>query len=405
VILTVLLSLAATAPGCAWRRPDLAPAARGEAIRIGVPLPLTGAKAGFGEIKRNSYEMALEEVNAAGGVDGRPLEFIFRDTAGDPDAAAAVAEELITADKVAVLAGGYSSSCCLAIARVAQRYGVPYLIDSAAADSVTQQGWDYVFRLNPPAALVAQGLISFFSEIVHPRSMAVIYEHSDFGSAMAEAMRGWCRDSGVDVPVFESYEAGAIDFTPILTKVKQAAPDVVYMVSYLTDASLIMRQARSQGLVPKLFAGGACGFVLPRFIENAGCATENVVAAALWAPTLDYPGALTFAETYRARYGEYPTYHGAGSYACVHVAADALLRAASEDPERIRVALSDTDLMTAFGPIRFESFDDYMNQNALGTIVLQIQNGVHEVVWPPEAATADYVYPDPAGAGEGQTGR
>jgi len=295
---------------------------------------------------------------------------------------------------VSFLAGGYSSGCCLAIADVAQHHGIPYLIDSAAADSITRQDWEYVFRLSPPAALYAQGLTSFLAEVVKPETVAIIYEHSDFGSSVARAMREWCREDGVEVVVCEGYQSGAIDFTPILSRVKQASPDVVYVVSYLMDASLIIRQARNQNVAPKLFAGGASGFVMPQFIENAGKAAENVVTAALWAPTLGYPGALAFAETYRARYGEYPTYHGAEAYACVHVVTDALLRAASDDPERIRVALSDTRLMTVFGPVSFQNFDGHTNQNAVSTIVLQVQDGVHEIIWPPEAATADYVYPD-----------
>lgn len=402
-LVVALLVLAATAlPGCVWKKSDLAPALEGEPIAVGVPLPLTGSKAAFGEIKRNAYEMAVEEINAAGGVNGRPLVLLYRDTADEPDAAASAAEGLINTDQVCLLAGEYSSACALAVAGVAERHGVPYLIDSAAADSITQQKWPWVFRLNPPASLFAQGLVELFEEVVAPRSMAIVYEHSDFGTSVARAMRDWCRKEGVTVPVFEGYEPGLLDFTPILAKVKDANPDVVYMVSYLMDASLLIRQARAQAVRPKVFAGGAAGFVLPEFITNAGEATEGVLTAALWAPSLGYPGAAEFAETYRARYGQYPTYHAAESYACVYVIADALTRAASTDPERLRVALADTDLITVFGPVRFEAFGKYRNQCRTNTVVLQIQQGKHEVVWPPEFATSDCVFPDPAWAGSGE---
>lgn len=388
--------IATALSGCVWRRAEMPPALEGEPINIGVPLPLTGSKAAFGETKRNAYEMAVEEINAAGGVDGRPLVLLFRDTAGEPDAAASVAEELLNVDEVTLLAGEYSSTCALAVARVAQRYGVPYLVDSAAADDITEQDWKYVFRLCPPASLYAQGLTSFLDEVVHPETMAIIYEHSDFGLSVARAMRAWCRENDVYIVAYEDYEPGALDFTPLIAQVREANPDVVYMVSYLMDASLLVRQARVQGLKAKLLAGGGAGFVLPDFITNAGEAAENVVTAALWAPSIDYPGAAEFAETYRARYGDYPTYHAAESYACAYVLADVLRRAASTDPERIRVALADTDLLTAFGPVRFEKFEEYTNQSRANTLVLQVFRMKHEVVWPPEVATADYVYPDPA---------
>lgn len=397
MILALLVALTGTGlgGGCSWRQGELAPAAQGEPIRVGIPLPLTGPKAAFGEIKRNAYQMAVEAINAAGGVNGSPLSIIIRDTAGEPEAAASVAEELINVDRVAMLAGGYSSACSLAIAGVAQRYGVPYLIDSAAADAITQQGWEWVFRINPPASLFAQGLTGFFAAVVQPGSMAIVHEHSDYGSSVARAMRDWCRQAGISVPVYQGYEPGALDFTPILSQIKDAEPDVVYLVSYLMDASLIMRQARAQGVAPRLFAGGGGGFVLPELIGNAGAAVENVVTAALWCPSLGYPGAAEFAETYRARYGGYPTYHAAESHAALNVVADALERAASSDPERLRVALSDTELITVFGPVRFERFGKYINQNRISTIVLQIREGRHEAVWPPEIATVEYVFPDP----------
>ncbi len=398
--------LALLAPsGCLWEERELPPALSGDPVLIGIPLPLSGSKAAFGEAKLRAYEMAVEEINAAGGVSGRPLALVVKDTAGEPDTAAAAARELIKSDGVTLLAGEYSSTCALAVAAVAQEYSLPYLVDSAAADDITQQKWSYVFRLNAPASLYASGLWSFFGQVVKPRTMAIVYEHTDYGTSVARAMRSWCRDQGISIEVDASYEPGDLDFGPLVDRVREAAPDVVYVVSYLVDASLFIRQARSAGLAPGLFAGGAAGFVMPEFITNTGPGADGVVTAALWAPSVDYPGAEEFAETFRARYGEYPTYHAAESYACIYVIDDALRRAASTAPERVRVALADTELVTVFGAIRFEKFGKYLNQCRAGTIVLQVQKGRHEVIWPPECATAEYVYPDPAASGPGESGQ
>ncbi len=391
----ILMALAGLA-GCTWEQEEMPPALTGDPVVIGVPLPLTGAMAAFGTEKRNAYEMAAEELNAAGGIDGRPLLLLMRDTAGEPESATSVAEELIAKDGACLLLGEYSSACALAVAAVAQKRAVPYLVDCAVADSITQQKASFVFRCNPPAGMIAQGLSTFFDEVVRPDRMAIVYERSDYGLGMARAMRYWCEDTGVALVALESYDPGELDFGGIIEKVKAARPDVVYMVSYLLDASLLVRQARQKGLAPKLFAGGGAGFVLPEFIANTGQDSEAIATAALWAPSLGYPGAAEFAETYLARYGTYPGYHAAESYAAVYVAADALRRAASTDPERLRVALADTDLLTVFGPVKFEKFGKYLNQNQLSTIVLQVLGSKLEVIWPPECATGDYVYPDPA---------
>jgi branched-chain amino acid transport system substrate-binding protein len=400
-VVGLLSALLVAGQGCTWWRTQMPPPLEGEPVSIGIPLPLTGPHAPFGQMKKNAYEMAVEEINAAGGVDGRPLVLVIRDTAGQPEAAAAAAERLLDVDGVHLLAGTYSSACALAVARVAERYGVPYVVDSAAADRITRQDWSFVFRVNPPAPLYAEGLTSFLGEVVRPASVAIIHEESDYGVDLARAMREWCKKHGVRITVSEGYEPGTLDFTSVLAKLKDTDPDVVYMVSYLLEAPLIVRQARAEGVRPRLFAGGAGGFALPEFVTDAGQAGEHVVTAALWAPGVPYPRAAEFAETYRARYGEYPTYHGAGAYACIQVIADALHRAASTDPERVRVALADTELMTVFGPVRFESFDGYTNQNRAPTFVLQVLGGQHTVVWPPEAATVAYVFPDPASQEDG----
>ena len=398
LLLACLTCLPGGLSGCRRSGTGVPPLLSGDPITVGVPLPLTGSKAAFGEAKRNAYEMAMEEINASGGVDGRPLVLLVRDTAGDPVASAAVAEELITVEQVTLLAGEYSSACALAVAGVAQRHGIPYLVDSAVADAVTQQKWSFVFRLSPPSELLVQGLTDFLGSVVKPRSVAVIYEHSEFGASVARSMRSWCQDKGVPLVAYEGYQAGALDFTAVITRVKQASPDVVFLVSYLLDASLLARQAWAQGLRPKLLAGGAGGFALPEFVANAGEAAENMVVAAPWAPTLPYPGAAEFTETYRARYGTLPPYLAAEAHACVYVLQDALRRAASTDPERLRKALAATDLLTVFGPVRFEAWGKFRNQNRPASTILQVLQGRPEVVWPPEWATASYVFPDPANA-------
>jgi len=152
---------------------------------------------------------------------------------------------------------------------------------------------------------------------------------------------------------------------------------------------------RKAGIHAKIFAGGAAGFAIPDFLREAKGSAEHVVTTALWSPGMGYPGAREFAEKYRKRHGDYPSYHGAEAYSALHVVKDALERARTWRPEDVRQALGATNMMTAFGPVKFETRGDYDRQNFLETIVLQVIDGQFEVIWPEKFASKKYVYPVP----------
>lgn len=127
-------------------------------IKVGVVLPLTGKLAKFGEIEKKSFLMALEEINAAGGVNGKRIHLIIADTIGKPDVGRSAIEKLISRDKVIVVGGGYSSSMTWATIAVAQQRKIPFLVNTGSADRITEQGWKYIFRLNPPVSEYPQGI-------------------------------------------------------------------------------------------------------------------------------------------------------------------------------------------------------------------------------------------------------
>jgi branched-chain amino acid transport system substrate-binding protein len=364
-----------------------------EAVKVGIILPVTGEKAKFGEIERKSFEMALEEINAAGGINGKKLQFIFEDDTGRPDVARSAAEKLITKDKVVMLGGGYGSSETFAIAGVAQQSGLPFLVNTGSDNKITERGWDYVFRLNPPVGDYPKGLESFLTEVVRPQTAVILYENTNFGSSGSKEFQQTCERLGIKVVLMEGYEHGGVDFKPLLVKVKQANPDLVYMISYLMDASLLMRQSMELRLTPKVFVGGAAGFTLPEFQKNAGKASESVFSATLWYQTLPYPGAQEYFDKFVKKYGVETEYHGAEAYAAAYVIADALKRAKSFSPDDVRKALAETDMMTVFGPVKFIAYNNMTNQNKLPTYLVQWINGKLELVWPKDVATKPYVYP------------
>jgi branched-chain amino acid transport system substrate-binding protein len=366
-----------------------------DTLKLGIPLPLTGTNAKFGEIEKKSYEIAQEEINAKGGIKGKKIVLEFEDSQGKPEISRSIVERLIDVKKQPVIFGEYSSSSSKAIAAVAEERKTPYLVVTGATDDITQQNYKYVFRLNPTNAYYAKGLMSFLNTIVKPKTIAILYESSDFGTSGAEDMVNQSKKAGMQVLVKEQYEKGAVDFRPILSKVKAAKPDVIYMVSYVMDAALLMRQIKELRIDSKLYAGGAAGFAIPEFIQNAKEASELVMTATLWSPQITYPGAKQFAENYKKLYNEYPSYHGAEAYSALYVIKDVLSRAKSWKADDIRAAFKTTNTMTAFGPVKFEDKDGYTNQNFMDTLVMQVIKGKHETIWPQKYASAKYVYPIP----------
>lgn len=370
--------------------------AMADSVKVGVVLPLTGSQAKFGEIEKRSFEMAAEEINAKGGVNGKKLELLFEDDTGKPDVGRSAVEKLISQDKVPVLTGGYSSSVTAAATAVAQQFKVPFLVTTGSADQITEAGYDYIFRLNPPASEYPGATVTFLNEVAKIKSAVILHENSLFGQSSSKEMGKLCGENGIKVFLKEGYDKGAIDFKPLLTKVKSLNPDMVYMVSYVLDASLLMRQAKELDLNAKLFVGGGAGFTLPEFEKNAGEAADLVYSATLWSENVPYPGAREYYDKYKARYGDMTEYHGAEAYASLYVVADALARAKSITPAEVRGALTTTDMKTAFGPVKFISYGKKTQQNKLPTFLVQWQNGKLETVWPKEVSTQGYVYPTPA---------
>lgn len=365
-------------------------------VKVGIVLPLTGSHAKFGEIEKQSFDMALEKINAAGGINGRPLEFLFEDTTGRPEVGRSAMEKLITKDQVVMIGGGYSSSVTFAAAPVAQQNQIPFLINTGSADKITEQGWDYVFRLNPPASEYPTAVKSFMTDVVKPQTVAILYENSQFGTSSSGKFQKICESLGLEVVLMEGYEHGGVDFKPLLINVKDKNPDVIYMVSYVMDAALLMKQARELQLTPKAFIGGGAGFTLPEFYENAGQAAEGVFSATLWYQTLPYPGAQDYFDEFVAKYNKPTEYHGAEAYAAAFVIADVLTRTANvDDPAAVREALAATDMDTVFGPVKFTAYDKKTNQNQVDTYLVQWIDGKLELVWPEARASKPYVYPAP----------
>jgi branched-chain amino acid transport system substrate-binding protein len=344
----------------------------------------------YAEMMRRSYEMALADIEGAAGA--RTLRLVFADDGGERRDGEAAVERLVRQEGAALLIGGYSSSNTLYTAMAADRMGVPFLVTTAADDRITQRGLEWVYRLNPPASDYTGALEAFLLERVAPRSMAIVYENSPYGTGAAMQMMWFCRENDIEITSIIPYirgRAGEEYFERILAPLRSRAPDVLYMVSYLDDGVALVTHLRKMG-VSALLCGGAGGFTHNRFIREAGPAGDRLVTAALWAPEAGHPGAQAYWEAYRERFGAPPDYHGAEAYAALRVAAEALSAAGALDPRSIRGALEEIDLETLFGRVRFTQYDAYERQNRTDTLVLQVQEGRYRCIWPEAASDGGF---------------
>ncbi len=363
-----------------------------EPITIGV---LHSETYTYAEMMRNSYQLALDAINGEGGIRDRPLKLVFADDRGEREAGEEAVRSLVKKSNVVMLVGGYQSTNTIYTARVADKLNVPFLVTTAADDRITQRKWANVYRMNPPAGEYAKGVEGLLQKRIRPKSMAIVYENSPYGTGAALRMMWFCREH--DIPLtkiipYHKERAGPEYLGKLVQSLQTDQPDVIYMVSYLRDAVLLTKTLRGLAIKSWLI-GGAGGFTSPKFISDAGDDANGVLTATLWTQQLPYSGTAQYYELYRQKFSTAPDYHGAEAYAALFVAADALRRAASLQPESIRSALDATEVETAFGPVRFQTYGKFQRQNSLSTMVLQVVDGSFEVVWPEETATSSLIAP------------
>lgn len=375
----VLTALALAIPG----------ASRAQSVKIGFINSITGPEAPIGENLTNGVALAVEDLKAK----GIQVQLIRQDDTGKPQVAMGAMEQLASGDEVAAVVGPYTSASANAVAKLAQQYKVPQVIPAAAKEEITRQGSAYVFRMNAPAHQYAQSLLDASLGLGKPKSIAFIYESTDFGTSVAAAGKEYAQKKGLKVVADEAYQKGAPDYRSTLTKIKAANPDLVFMVSYVADAILLMRQSREVGLKPQAFLGGGAGFDTAQF-EGERDISNNVFSTTQWTPDTGWTGAAEFAKRYQQRYGKKPTYHAACAYASMMIVGETAAKAGG-NPQKTRDLLAQGSWKGIMGEVKFETYEGFTNQNRHVMPVIQYQNGKAETVFPREFARAKPVYPFP----------
>lgn len=371
-----------------------------EVFKIGAVLPMTGGAAVFGEKFQNAYSLAVEEINEAGGVNGIKLEVVIEDSEERPEVGTTVTEKLVNDPEIKVLTGGRSSGVTFAVARIANQYQTPYLIDHGTTDLATQSGWEYVFRFNPTAGMYTNALQEYLVNETDTEKIAFIQVDNAFGDAIYDfGLKAFFEKHGYDV-LHEKYDANALDLRPIMNKVKSFDPDVVIMTSGTdNEAAQLIRAAAEADVTPKLFVGTGGGHSIMGFYDQVGHLADYVLSTGPWHGDKTKDEWHAFANKYIERFGHAPGEHEVEGYVSIYIIADALSRAEGTDRESIKKALKETDMDTIFGPIKFEDFDGYTNQNVGITELTQWLDGELVPVYPFEYAEAELVTPFPGWSG------
>jgi len=366
-----------------------------QGIHIGVITSLTGSTAAFGEAHKNGYAIALAEVNAKGGVLGKQVVLDYYDDQSKPDQAVQGVSKLVDQNHVAIILGTFSSENTRAIVPVVTQKEVVLLMPTATADNVMETGSPWAFRICAGSGAFAATTLDFLQLNGEPKTMAVVYENTNFGQSNEKSMLDAAKAAGLDVVDTEAYQASSPDYKSLLQRVKSKNPEAIYFASYLLDASTLMRQAEQVGLNPKYYTSAGTGFAAAEFPttdKGAGKNAEYTFSVAQWLPTAKWTGSRQFDEQFFKITGAHPAYHAMEAYASLITAAAAINSAKSADASAIRDALRQISLPdTPFGPVKFDS----KGQNQHPVLITQILGGQYKVVWPPDAAEAKPVIPAP----------
>ncbi|HEY6252213.1 MAG TPA: ABC transporter substrate-binding protein [Candidatus Angelobacter sp.] len=366
----------------------------GDTVKIGVITSLTGSQAAFGEAHKHGYEIALDEVNNKGGVGGKKIELNFYDDQSKPDQAVQGVSKLVDQDEVPMILGSYSSESTKAIVPAVTQRQVPLIIPTATADNVMDSHSPWVFRICAGANDYARTTVAFLKDNGAPKTIAIVYENTNFGQSNMKAMKAAAEGAGMNVVAIESYQAQSPDYKAVLQRVKAANAEVIYLCSYLLDAGTLMRQAQEIDLNPKYYTSAGTGFAAAEFPtpKGAGKNAEYTFSVSQWLPEAKWAGSKEFDAEFFKRYGSHPAYHAVEAYASLIAAAQAMNDAKSMDRDKIRDAIKNLNLpMTTFGPVKF----DANGQNQHPVLITQVQGGKYHVVYPANAADAKPIIPAP----------
>ncbi len=325
-----------------------------ETVKIGFLGALTGDVAMYGQPTLEGMKMAVEEINAAGGIDGKMLEIVEDDNRGDKQEGAAITQKLISRDKVVAIVGDPTTGITKVAAPIANRNQVVLISAGSTGSGVVELG-EYIFRDTLLDSVAIPALIDYFTGELGYKKVAVITsQNNDYSVGMTEVFKKAIEGKDIEIVADEKVNDGDKDFSGQITNIKSKNPDVIFYSGYYTEGALIMKEARKQGLDVNMFGGD--GLYSPTLIELGGDAVEGSMVYVGFSPEQPTPETAAFIENFKAKYDDKtPGLFEAQGYDAVMILAEAMKRAGSTDPKVFRDEVANTkDFKGVSGTITFQ---------------------------------------------------
>jgi branched-chain amino acid transport system substrate-binding protein len=367
-------------------------------IKIGILQPVTGALAQDGEYGRLGAEIALNEINAAGGIKsmgGAKLQMVFGDARSNPEGGTAEVERM-QGEGVAGIVGGFASPIALAASQAASRYDIPYIVDVGVSDQIVNRGLKNTFRFGPGFGTVTssalENLVKLNDAAGKPaKTVVIVHEDGLFGSGMAKLLQTQLPPRGFEILETIAHPTPSRDMSNVALRIRALNPDLVIPSSYYAEFVLLARTMQQQRIKPKgiyaVLNGAASNF---RFVKEFGDAANLVMDCNHWADPRKPQTAIV--KTQAEKDGRFWLYNTPLNYSCVKLMADAIEKAGSADRARVTEALMNSTFaghIMPYGPTKF------VNGQNMGAapVNTQVQNGDIKVIFPTEFADAKPVFP------------
>lgn len=369
VLMIALMAIGLLA-GCGVRKQNA------NEIRIGANFGLTGGIATYGNSSKNAVEMAVKEINANGGVLGKQLTVVFADNRNEAAESAAAATKLITRDKVVAVLGPIASSNVLAASQIHTDNKVPLLTATATSPKVTvdEAGKvkDYIFRACFTDSFQGTVMANFTTKSLQAKTAAIMVDNSsDYSKGLAQVFRDSFVKAGGTIIAEEAFQKKDQDFRATLTKIKARNPDVIFIPAYYEEAGKIIKQARELGFNGTML--GTDGWDSPKMVEIAGAnALNGTYFSNHYSPDDTSPSVQKFVEAYKAAYGQSPDALAALAYDATYMLIDAIKRAGSDEPAKIKDALAATrGLQVVTGTLNL----DEQHNSVKSAVIIEYKDG------------------------------
>lgn len=342
----------------------------GDKVRIGVFMSLTGSTANFGISSTNGIRMAADEINAAGGINGKQVELLVQDDRSDAAEAATIVTKFVTQDQVHGILGEVASSRSIAAAPIAQNAKIPMLTPSSTNPEVTKKG-DFIFRSCFIDPVQGAAIAQFAAKTLNAKRGAIMVDRkNDYSTGLEKVINEVFTRLGGQMVVTQSYQEGDQDFNAQLTSIKASNPDVIFVPGYYGDVGLFAKQARDKGINAPLVGGD--GWDSAQLYAIGGAALHGSFFTNHYSPFDTDPKVVKFVTDYKTRYNATPDALAATAYDAAHIMFDAIKRANSLDGTAIRNALAATSNFPGVtGAVTFNA-----NRDAVKPIIMiEVQPG------------------------------